>query len=232
MSNLNSDQNYTAANLNTISTAENSTYGQPVSPIKTQVSPVIQQKVTWDLDNISTHNSNVNNEASECLGILGIFYGGVMILGAGVTVIVAAIFGLIGIINISNNRVKDICPKSSLWPFVLTWVIIVFGNLIIAKSQSKNKDKDSPLFSIVCALSQLTGLTIWGIIEIWFIADDCDKLQGKMIFLSAKIIVITYTVILGHIILGCVGMICYKCYSSSKNSKNSKSNDNTESYGV
>ena len=199
-----------------------------VSPINVPKSPIRQE--------ILVRNKNIDissNNHDECLKATGVAYGGLMFIGAAVTIVIAAVFGLIGLINITNDRVKEICPKSSLWAFVLTWVILVFANLILAKSKGKSEDSN-PISSLVCAMCQLTGLTIWGIIEIWFIASDCNQLHEKMIYLSAQIIVITYTVILSHIILGSIGVLCYNCYNyySIKKSDKTTFNFNNDEFGV
>ena len=200
-----------------------------ISPINVPKSPIRQE--------ILGRNKNIDilsNNHDECLKAIGVVYGVIMVIGAALTIVIAAVFGLIGVINITNDRVKEICPKSSLWPFVLTWVILIFANLILAKSKGKREDSN-PISSLVCAMCQLIGLTIWGIIEIWFIASDCDQLHGKMIYRSAQIIVITYTVILSHIILGSIGVLCYNCYNyySIKRSDQTTFNSNTnEEFGV
>ena len=217
------------ADLSSTTSDENSQNPQPISPIRIPKSPKNNPSVTWNLD--FNQEKNVSNSHDDCKDCIAIGYGTIMIVGAGITVLVAAILGLIGIINISNKTVKDMCPESSLWPFVLTWVILVFANLMSANVANKKKDSD-PICNIICALCQLTALTIWGIIEIWFIASDCDRLQDKMIYLSAEIIVITYTVILGHVILGGIGVICYQSCKSKQIPQTTVKELESSIYGV
>ena len=151
----------------------------------------------------SPPSSNTNNDKCMkfCFELLGA-YGALLILGAFVTVVVAAVYGFIGIINVSNQRVREICPDSNLWSFVLVWVVMVFCNLLIAGKT--NKDDSGPCLAI-CSLAMSLALIIWGAIELWDIASDCDSLHKKNLYLSATLIIITHLTLFANLLLGFVG---------------------------
>ena len=172
------------------------------------------------------------SESHSTLKCLGLSYLTITILGAAISTIVAGVYGLIGISDMSHNTVKNDCPRSNLWPYVLVNVIIIFGNILI-NSKSKNEDKESGL---ICGLLQGLGLFVWGCVEVFDIASDCESLQKTNIYLSALIIVCIYAILIINGILALIGFLfslIYDQFCVQKETNLVKSGVNlTEDMGV
>ena len=162
--------------------------------------------------------------SESCLKIFGYGYGTLIILGCAVSTIVSAVYGLIGIINVSHDRVQEICPNSNLWVYVLINVIIVLANLLV---QSKKNEKSDGTCSLICCLFEVIGLFIWGGIEIFDIAEDCDTLHHKKIYLSAFMTFSIYLIMLVNIFLILLGGLAALIYEKMYENKNNRNTNNT-----
>ena len=148
------------------------------------------------------------SESHSILKCFLVSYLNITVLGAAITLIVAGVYGLIGISDMSHNTVKNDCSGSNLWPYVLVNVIIIFANLVI-NGKSKKENKDSSVFW--CILQGL-GLFVWGCVEVFDIASDCESLQKTNIYLSALIIVCIYAILFINGILALIGFLIILIY--------------------
>ena len=189
-----------------------------VSPIKLPKSPISQ---TSDLRD---KNSKITIE--QCSKTSGIILSASVLI----TIYTAIIYGIIGMSHTSDGRIKHLCPNSNLWNYVLSWSVLVSIFLfVMSKTQA-----EQGLGLIICGIIFILIYIVWGSIEIWDIASDCDKIHPKSIFLSGYMIlfinyIILLSIIISLILICCLYKFCTYDYNKnisqlSQNKKNSKFN--------
>ena len=153
---------------------------------------------------MTTINKTKKDTACDEVPYCGIGFGYMVLLGIAITGFVAVVYGIIGLINISNDELQEKCPKSSIWAYVLVYTILFALNIIKAKNQ-----KEGDICTAIIGLMQVFGYSIWGNIEIYGIASDCTSIHTKAIYLSAYMILSIMNITSIICVLGAIGFIGY-----------------------
>lgn len=117
------------------------------------------------------------------------------------------VFCVISLVRDSHDSIQEKCKDSNLWPFIL---VILIMNLVVAKSNTNNKEDDSgKICSLITSLIITASLCTWGSLEFW---RPCvqDKLSNLLIFTMVKTTLIIEYIVIGIVFIG-ICYILHKC---------------------
>lgn len=121
-----------------------------------------------------------------------------------VTSVLLLIFSIIALSHTSLDETREKCSKSNIWIYLLI-TVIVSGTSAIVSSNETEKNKKNIFLSMVFSL----GLIIWGNIELFIIANNCDALHSTGVYKMTYITVILYDIGIG-IVTFCGFIWCYE----------------------
>ena len=152
---------------------------------------------------IRTPVSEDREAACSCLMI--VFAG-----ACAVALVIWLVFAIMAVSNVTNAEVKDVCGGSSLWPCVVTWIVIVGLSLLTSKSAAKEDRNKASL--CVSAMVQL-GLLAWLGYELY---NECavTHLSGWELYRAAQPLFIGYCCVLSLLALAGCCLLCVICESA------------------
>ena len=186
-----------------------------------QIQITIDSKCNFD--QINDVNKFKNNNDSNylklsdrlCKGLYNFYWFGILI-----TIYTTIVFGILGLIQVSENKLQDICPNSNIWSLVLSWIIMTLITLYFFVKTNP----DQSLGLIICSIIQVSVYVILGSNELWNLTTECGKLHNKTLFLALNLIVyVNILIVASLIILALVlGLVCIWCllYNDNNLDKN------------
>ena len=172
-----------------------------------------------------------SNEPPLCLKVFFVLY----ILGIIGMVGYCFITSIIACVEFSHSDVKEICPESEIWYWVLFIGIIIPAIQIF--NTTKEKDENfNPIVSIICHIIIWIIFIIWGADQLWgldgFANDSCAydnwghlnvtddgtvmNKEGNYLYNAVLHWIIAYGIIIGSMFLFCLCGGGYLCIESIK----------------
>ena len=155
------------------------------------------------------NDSDSKTACGVCCGCVGI----TSIIGA---TLAWFILSCIALNKFNDTDVHAVCPNSSLWAALLTWVIIVGVSLFGGGSAAKKKDSNDNCVRIcgaVMALSVWAGLNAWLGVELFH---GCvqTNLTHTNLYKMSYIWFIAVWCVIGLLLLVAIGFGCTVCVAS------------------
>ena len=114
-----------------------------------------------DLDDQTNDNTVDLYCVCQGLGCL-VLFGGVCGFMSGC--IAWYVFGIMGLMEISNEELHNVCPTSNLWVYQLSVMIYTMLGVF---TQAKSKKDDETIATNVLTFFMSTGIGVWGIVEVY-----------------------------------------------------------------
>ncbi len=119
-----------------------------------------------------------------------------IIVGLLASSIAYVVFSAIGLRDTSYKELREMCPDTNLWIYLL--ITLILGSGTHLQTAKLSLEDDINVIGLICGIIAQLGFVGWGAYELWGV--DCvDEIKSNLIYTMVYINIIVSIVIIGVI---------------------------------